>query len=98
MKGHCPICGGEAKNATPGNFDGLIIKCKHCGDYGITDSALNDFLRLDFDARQSALVDARRPQLGLGLRSTQDTSDGASSCSRGTRDHDRLKTMGDLLS
>ena len=47
MKGHCPICGGEAKNATPGNFDGLIIKCKHCGDYGITDSALNDFLRLD---------------------------------------------------
>ena len=21
MKGHCRICGGEAKNATPGNFE-----------------------------------------------------------------------------
>jgi hypothetical protein len=55
----CPICGAEAKNATPGDFDGLIIRCKHCGDYGITDSALNDFLRIDFEARQSALTKAK---------------------------------------
>ena len=71
MKGHCPICGGETKNATPGNFDGLIIKCKHCGDYGITDNALNDFLRLDFDARQSALVNAKRAATA-GTRPTID--------------------------
>ena len=67
----CPICGAEAKNATPGDFDGLIIQCKHCGDYGITDSALNDFLRLDFDARQSAIVNAKRAATA-GTRPTID--------------------------
>jgi hypothetical protein len=67
----CPICGAEAKNATPDDFDGLIIQCKHCGDYGITDSALNDFLWLDFDARQSALVKAKRTATA-GTRPTID--------------------------
>jgi len=69
----CPICGAEAKNATPGDFDGLIIRCKHCGDYGITDSALNDFIRLDYDARQSALVKAKRAAIA-GSRPTIDAS------------------------
>ena len=69
----CPICGAEAKNATPGNFDGLIIQCKHCGDYGITDNALNDFLRLDFHARQSELVKAKGAAR-LGARPTNDAS------------------------
>jgi rRNA maturation protein Nop10 len=52
---NCPICGAEAQNATPGDFDGLIVDCRHCGNYQIRDEALNDFLRLDFDARRSAL-------------------------------------------
>jgi hypothetical protein len=69
----CPICGAEAKNATPGDFDGLIIQCKHCGDYGITDNALNDFLRLNFDARQSALANAKRGATA-GTRPTIDAS------------------------
>jgi hypothetical protein len=55
----CPVCGAEAKNAAPGDFDGLLIQCKHCGDYGITDNALEDFLRLDFDARRFALAKAK---------------------------------------
>ena len=49
---NCPVCGAEAKNSTPGDFDGLIVECKHCGNYKIRDDALNAFLRLDFDARK----------------------------------------------
>ena len=60
----CPICGAEAKNSTPGNFDGLVIECKHCGIYDIPDSALNALIRLDFDARKSALEKARDAATG----------------------------------
>ena len=57
---NCPVCGAEAKNSTPGDFDGLIVDCKHCGNYKIRDDALNAFLRLDFDARKAALDGAKR--------------------------------------
>jgi hypothetical protein len=57
---NCPVCGAEAKNSTPGDFDGLIVECKHCGNYKIRDDALNAFLRLDFDARKGALEAAKR--------------------------------------
>jgi hypothetical protein len=67
----CPICGAEAKNSTPGNFDGLVVECKHCGTYDIPDNALNALIRLDFDARKSALEKAKeaassggRPSIG----------------------------------
>jgi len=55
---NCPICGAEALNATPGNFDGLIVECKHCGTYDIPDDALNALIRLDFNARKAALEKA----------------------------------------
>jgi hypothetical protein len=67
----CPICGAEANNASPGDFDGLIIQCKCCGDYGKSDTALNDFIRLDFNARQSALMKAKRAATA-GTRPTID--------------------------
>jgi len=56
---NCPICGAEATNATPGNFDGLVVECKHCGDYEIPDNALNALIRLDFDGREAALKKAK---------------------------------------
>jgi hypothetical protein len=56
---NCPICGAEATNATPGNFDGLVVECKHCGNYEIPDSALNALIRLDFDSRKRALEKAK---------------------------------------
>jgi hypothetical protein len=55
---NCPICGAEALNATPGNFDGLIVECRHCGTYDIPDDALNELIRRDFDARKAALKKA----------------------------------------
>lgn len=65
----CPICGAEATNATPGDFDGLIVECKHCGDYEVPDDALNSLLRLDFDARKAALEKAKAAA-GAGARAS----------------------------
>lgn len=56
----CSVCGAEAEDLTPGDFDGLILRCRHCGEYEIADSALNSFLRLDYDDRVAALAKARR--------------------------------------
>jgi transposase len=56
----CSICGAPAKNLTPGSFEGLVVSCPHCGTYEIADSALNGFLRLDFDRRAEALQKAKR--------------------------------------
>jgi len=57
---NCPVCGAEAKNSTPGDFDGLIVECRHCVNYKIRDDALNAFLRLDFDTRRSTLQGAKK--------------------------------------
>lgn len=55
----CPICGAEAEDLSSGDFDGLMVGCKRCGDYAVADRALNGFLRLDFDARVAALNEAK---------------------------------------
>lgn len=69
----CAICGAEAEDLKSGDFDGVIVRCKHCGEYEIVDAALNDFLRLDYDARVAALDQAKsaataghRPQIAPG--------------------------------
>lgn len=56
----CSICGAEAENLTPGDYDGLVVRCKRCGEYEVSDSVLNGLLRLDFDARVAALDTAKR--------------------------------------
>jgi hypothetical protein len=43
---------------TAGDFDGLVVSCKRCGDYEIEGNALNGLLRLGFDERVRALVNA----------------------------------------
>jgi len=60
----CSVCGAEAENLTPGDFDGLVVRCKHCGDYQLSDTVLNEFLRLDFDARVAALDKAKASAAG----------------------------------
>lgn len=59
----CLICGAEAEDLTPGDFDGVIVRCKRCGEYEVADGALNDFLRLDYDLRVKVLEKAK---LGSG--------------------------------
>jgi hypothetical protein len=70
----CSICGAEAENLSSGDFDGLIVRCKRCGDYALASAALNDFLRLDYDARVAALETARRVAHGAN-RAVIDRSD-----------------------
>jgi transposase len=55
----CSVCGAEAEDLTSGDFSGIGVRCKHCGEYAVADSALNAFLRLDFDARVAALEKAK---------------------------------------
>jgi transposase len=63
----CSVCGAEAEDLTSGEFDGLVVRCKHCGEYAVADSALNAFLRLDYDARVAAL-DKAKTGAGAGAR------------------------------
>ncbi|WP_295559484.1 hypothetical protein [uncultured Hyphomicrobium sp.] len=63
----CSVCGAEALDLTSGDFDGLVVRCKRCGEYEVADDALNGFLRLDYDARVAALNKARG-EAGRGVR------------------------------
>ena len=67
----CPICGAEAKDLTRGDFDGLVVECKHCGDYAVADSVFNQLLRLDFDQRTAARETAKA-KAPAGTRPTID--------------------------
>ncbi len=69
----CSVCGAEAEDLTSGEFDGLVVRCKRCGEYAVADGALNAFLRLDYDARVAALDKAKigagaggRPEITTG--------------------------------
>ncbi|HEX2842982.1 hypothetical protein [Hyphomicrobium sp.] len=55
----CSVCGAESEDLSSGDFDGLIVRCKRCGEYAVADGALNDFLRLDYDARVAVLDKAK---------------------------------------
>ena len=69
----CSVCGAEAEDLSSGEFDGLAVRCKRCGEYQVADSALNAFLRLDYDARVAAL-DKARSSAGAGTRPTVTTN------------------------
>ena len=56
----CPICGALSENVTSADFDGLAVRCKHCGEFEIEDAALNNLLRLQEPARVVALERAKR--------------------------------------
>ena len=69
----CSVCGAEAEDLTSGEFDGLVVRCKRCGEYAVADDALNDFLRMDYDARVAVLDKAKgaagggeRPEITAG--------------------------------
>jgi hypothetical protein len=55
----CPVCGAEAEDLTAGDFDGLVVRCKRCGEYEVVGGAVNDLVRLDYDARVAALDQAK---------------------------------------
>lgn len=56
----CATCGAVAENVTPGGFDGLVVRCEHCGTYEIAGTAENALLRLSLPERAAALEKAKR--------------------------------------
>jgi hypothetical protein len=59
---NCPICGAEARNSTPVDYDGLVVECRDCGVYEVPDVVLNALIRLDFAAREAALKRAKEAE------------------------------------
>ena len=56
----CPICGAVAQNISPTEFEGLVVVCRHCGTFEVSDEALNSLIRLDFDGRKAELDKAKQ--------------------------------------
>ena len=56
----CLVCGGPAKDITPGGFDGLIINCQICEPYEIAESVLHKFDKIIPEKRAAALLKAKR--------------------------------------
>jgi hypothetical protein len=42
------------------DLDGLAVVCRHCGEFQVSDPALNELLRLDVEERRKALQAARQ--------------------------------------
>ena len=55
----CPICAAPARRHAE-DLDGLVVVCRHCGEYQVTDPALNELLRRDVEERREALHAAKR--------------------------------------
>jgi hypothetical protein len=56
----CCTCGAMAKNLAPGDFDGIVVECAHCGTYEVGSTVLNSLLRLSLAERAEALEKAKR--------------------------------------
>ena len=54
----CPICAAPTRRLAE-DLDGLVVACRHCGEYQVTDPALNELLRLDLDERRKVLQAAK---------------------------------------
>lgn len=57
---HCCACGAVAQDKTPGDLDGVIISCPHCGEYEISGTVLDTLLRLTLPECTDALTKAKR--------------------------------------
>lgn len=55
----CPVCSGEARNATPETYRGLVIECPACGLYRVTERTVPALDALKREERLSALRKAK---------------------------------------
>ena len=56
----CCTCGAMARNLAPGDYDGIVVECTHCGTYEVGSAVLNSLLRLSLPERMEALENAKR--------------------------------------
>jgi hypothetical protein len=57
---HCPVCAAPAEDLTPGSYDGVVVRCRRCGDYQVTGTVFDKLLRLSIEQRSAALEAAKR--------------------------------------
>jgi hypothetical protein len=55
----CPVCEDPARNRTPADFDGLIIRCDKCRDFDVSGTALGKLQKLDLVDRIDVLRKAQ---------------------------------------
>lgn len=55
----CAVCAAPAESLTPVDFDGVIVRCTHCGDYEVSGTVSDKFLRLGLHERAVALEKAK---------------------------------------
>lgn len=69
---HCPICGYEARDLTPRDFDigGAVLDCGNCGEYDVANGfymeklrALSQFERKEILAKANKLSQGGRPSI-----------------------------------
>jgi hypothetical protein len=56
----CPVCDGPARDHTPPGFDGIVVGCNTCGNYGIANAYLNQLRALEPAARREVLQKAKQ--------------------------------------
>jgi hypothetical protein len=55
----CPVCEGDARDITPPDFDGVVLRCVNCKDYDIATGYMERLLRLDLEDRARVLRKAK---------------------------------------
>lgn len=65
MKGSmidCPVCEAPAEEANAGTFDGIVVQCPECGEFGVVRTVYKTgaLKNLDLEGRRSALAKAKR--------------------------------------
>jgi uncharacterized Zn finger protein len=63
----CPICTNEVVNHTPRDYKGVVVECRRCGVYRVTETALARLNSLEVRQRLKALSVARTLASGRSL-------------------------------
>jgi len=56
----CPVCDGSARDHTPPEFHGIVVRCATCGNYDIADDYLDKLRALEPAARREVLRKAKQ--------------------------------------
>jgi hypothetical protein len=55
----CLVCGGPAEDITPGEFDGIVMKCPACGPYDVAGTVQAKLAKLGLKDRAAVLQKAK---------------------------------------
>jgi len=56
----CPVCDGSARDHTPPEFHGIVVRCATCGNFDIANEYLDKLRALEPAARREVLRKAKQ--------------------------------------